>query len=123
MEFVSDRYAGLNVDHYFNGFLFNKVPMIKKLKLREVITGKILYGGVRDENNPAINNATIKFPKDSRTGLNNTYNLGGTPYIEVSAGIANIFKLMRVDVVRRLNYLDHPETSKWGVRTRFKFDF
>lgn len=123
MEFVSDRYAGLNVDHYFNGFLFNKVPLLKKLKWREVITGKILYGGVRNENNPAVNNATMKFPTDTKTGLNNTFSLGAAPYVEVSAGIANIFKLMRVDVVRRLTYLDHPEASKWGVRTRFKFDF
>jgi len=123
MEFVSDRYASVNVDHYFNGFLFNKVPLLKKLKLREVISGKILYGGVRDENNPAMNNATIKFPTDAKTGLNNTYALGSTPYVEVSAGIANIFKLMRVDVVRRLTYLDHDDISKWGIRTRFKFDF
>jgi hypothetical protein len=123
MEFVSDRYAGVNVDHYFNGFFFNKIPLIKRLKLREVITGKILYGGVRNENNPLMNNALIKFPTDAESGLTNTYTLGAAPYVEVSAGIANIFKLMRVDVVKRLTYLNHPEVSQWGIRTRFKFDF
>jgi hypothetical protein len=55
MEFVSDRSVGVNIDHYFNGFIFNKIPLFKKLKFREVITAKFLYGSVRDENNPAKN--------------------------------------------------------------------
>ena len=123
MEFVSDHYAGINVDHYFNGFIFNKLPLIKKLKLREVVTAKVLYGGVRDENNPAMNGALLKFPTDPKTGLTNTYNLGSEPYVEVSAGITNIFKLLRVDVVKRITYLNHPDVSTWGIRTRLKFDF
>lgn len=123
MEFVSDRYAAVNADHYFNGFLFNKVPLLKKLKLREVIAAKVLWGGVRDENNPAINNDLFKFPVDAKTGLPTTYSLGSTPYVEVSAAVANIFKLLRVDVVKRVTYTDHPDISKWGIRTRFKFDF
>ena len=123
MEFVSDHYASVNVDHYFNGFFFNKIPLIKKLKLREVITGKILYGGVRDENNPGRNNGLFKFPENAETGVADTYTLGHAPYAEISAGIANIFKLVRVDVVKRLTYLNHPNVSQWGIRTRFKFDF
>lgn len=123
MEFVSDHYAAVNIDHYFNGFIFNKIPLIKNLKLREVITGKILVGGVRDENNPAMNSGIIKFPSDAHTGVTNTYTLGGTPYAEVSAGITNIFKLIRIDAVRRLTYLNHPDVAKWGIRSRVKFDF
>ena len=53
-EFVSDHYLGLNIDHYFNGFFFNKIPLFKKLRLRELITAKILFGGLRNENNPAL---------------------------------------------------------------------
>jgi len=123
MEFVSDRYASLNVDHYFNGFLFNKVPLLKKLKLREVITGKVLYGGVREENDPKKNSSTLKFPDDNSTLLPTTYTLTNTPYAEVSVGVANIFKLFRVDLVKRLTYLNNPDVSQWGVRTRVKFDF
>lgn len=122
MEFVSDHYAALNVDHYFNGFLFNKVPLLKKLKLREIVTGKILFGGVRDENNPNINTSTLKFPQYS-DGVSSTYTLGKQPYAEVSFGVANIFKLIRVDLVKRLTYLNNPEVSQWGIRTRVKFDF
>ena len=123
MEFVSDRYAAVNVDHYFNGFFFNKIPLLKKLKLREVVSAKVLWGGVRDENNPAINNDLFKFPVDAKTGAPATYSLGNTPYVEVSAAIANIFKIARVDLVKRLTYTNHPDVSQWGIRTRFKFDF
>ena len=123
MEFVSDHYAGVNLSHYFNGFLFNKVPLLKRLKLREIITGKVLYGGVREENDPNKNPSTFKFPIDNSTGLPTTYTLGNKPYVEVSAGIANIFKLVRVDLVKRLTYLNNPNVSQWGIRTLVKFDF
>jgi hypothetical protein len=123
MEFVSDRYAAANVSHYFNGFLFNKVPLLKKLKLREVVTAKVLYGGVRDENNPDKNPSTFAFPQDKATGLPSTYALNNKPYAEVSFGIANIFKVVRVDYIKRLTYLHNPDASKWGIRARVKFDF
>jgi hypothetical protein len=122
LEFVSDHYAALTFDQHFNGFFLNKIPLLKKLKWREVASAKILYGGVRTENNPDFNSSTIKFPVD-KAGLPTTYILNETPYIEVSAGVSNIFKLLRVDFVKRLTYLDHPGVTEWGIRTRVKFDF
>lgn len=122
MEFVSDRYAAVNVDHYFNGFLFNKVPALKKLKLREVVSAKVLWGGVRDENNPAKNPETFKFPQD-KTGQLTTFTLNTQPYAEVNFGIANIFKVVRVDYIKRLTYLNNPDIAKWGIRARVKFEF
>ncbi|MEP7279683.1 MAG: DUF5686 family protein [Bacteroidota bacterium] len=121
LEFVSDRYASVNIDHYFNGFIFNKIPLLKKLKWREVVTGKFLVGGLREENNPAKTSDQLKFPVTD--GVTSTFSLSKEPYIEVSAGIANIFKLVRVDVVRRFSYLDHPNVPQWGIRGRVKFDF
>lgn len=121
MEFVSDHYASVAVDHYFNGFIFNKIPLLKRLKLREVIAGKLLYGATRDENNPAKNPDQIKFP--TTNGVVSTFVLGNTPYFEGSVGIANIFKLVRVDVVKRFTYLQHADIPTWGIRTRVKFDF
>ncbi len=120
-EFVSDHYASLNIDHYFNGLFFNRVPLLKKLKLREVVSAKILYGGVRNENNPSQDPSLIKYP--TVNGQPTTFALGNTPYIEGSVGVANIFKLIRVDLVKRFNYLDHPYVSPLGIRARFKFDF
>ena len=126
LEFVSDHYVALNTDFYFNGFFFNKIPLLKKLKLREVASFKILYGAVRDENNPDKNSSVFNFPKDINSAgvtQQSTYSLSKTPYIEASIGIANIFKLIRVDIVKRFTYLDHPNISTWGIRTRVRADF
>ena len=122
LEFVSDHYASLNIDHNFNGFFFNKVPLLKKLKLRESVSFKILYGGLRDENNPAYDQSLLLFPTTA-TGAAMTNTLDKEPYMEGSVGVGNIFKLLRVDLVKRFNYLDHPVVSEWGIRARVKFDF
>lgn len=122
LEFVSDEYTSLNVDHSFNGFIFNKVPLLKRLKFREVATCKILYGRLSDENNPIDHPDLFKFPTDEN-GVPITYTLEEKPYIEASVGVSNILKLFRVDLVKRLTYLDHPNVSGTGIRVRFKFDF
>lgn len=123
LEFVSDRYASINIDHHFNGFLFNRIPLLKALSLREIVSAKLLYGGLRKENDPASQPATVyQFPVDEN-GAPTTYSLNNGPYIEGSIGIANIFKLLRVDLVKRFNYLQHPNVAEWGIRTRVKFDF
>jgi hypothetical protein len=120
-EFVSDHYAGVNIDHYFNGFFFNKIPGLKRLRLREVIAGRILYGGLRDENNPNTNPGQMQFPLNK--GLKSTYVLGGKPYVEGSVGIYNIFSFIRLDLVKRFTYLDHPNISSLGLRVSTTFNF
>ncbi|MBK8956109.1 MAG: carboxypeptidase-like regulatory domain-containing protein [Saprospiraceae bacterium] len=122
LEFVSDQYYALNYNHYLGGFLFNKIPLFKKLKWREVFSVKLLYGGVRDENDPNKSDEVYKFPA-SLDGVPTTYTLEEKPYVEASVGIYNIFKIVRVDYVRRLNYLDNPNVSKSGIRARIKFEF
>jgi hypothetical protein len=121
-EFVSDHYASINIDHNFNGFFFNKIPLLKKLKLREIIDFKGLWGGVRGQNNPSNDPSLLRFPV-STSGAPITYTLNNGPYIERSVGVGNIFKLLRIDLVRRFSYLDHPEVTQWGIRGRIKLDF
>jgi hypothetical protein len=122
LEFVSDRYANINIDHNFNGFIFNKIPLFKKLKLREVVAFKALWGSLSDQNNPYKDPSLIQFTKDAQ-GIPVTYTLGRKPYMEGSIGIANIFKILRVDLVKRFTYLNNPVVSELGIRARFKFDF
>ncbi|KIO74783.1 membrane protein [Pedobacter lusitanus] len=122
LEFVSDHYASINIDHNFNGFFFNKIPLIKKLKLRESVSFKALYGGLRDQNNPDMDPSLLQFPRNA-DGVQTTYVLGNQPYMEGSVGIGNIFKILRVDMVKRFTYLDNPVVSSWGIRARVKFDF
>jgi hypothetical protein len=122
MEFISDHHVSWNVQYYMNGFIFNKIPLLNRLKLREVFSFKGVYGGLRDSNNPSLNTSVYDWQTNSK-GEQMSFTFDGKPYMEASAGVANIFKVLRVDLVRRLNYLDHPEAPKWGVRARIKFDF
>ncbi len=122
LEFVSDHYASVNYDHHFNGLLFNRVPLLSKLKWREVMQFKTIFGGVTDRNNPALHPSLYEFPRYA-DGTPITYTLNGKPYLEGSVGIENIFKLLRVDLVRRFTYLNNPDVPKWGIRTRVQFVF
>lgn len=123
LEFVSDHYASINIDHSFNGFFLNKIPLLNKLKLREIISFKAIYGGLRDENNPEKTNTGIYKMPSYENGMQRTYSLNKEPYMEGSVGLGNIFKLLRVDLVKRFNYLNNPEVSEWGIRARVKLDF
>ncbi|RWU06470.1 DUF5686 and carboxypeptidase-like regulatory domain-containing protein [Pedobacter chitinilyticus] len=123
LEFVSDHYASINIDHSFNGFFLNKIPLLNKLKLREIISFKAIYGGLRDENNPEKTNTGIYKMPTYENGMQRTYSLNKEPYMEGSVGLGNIFKFLRVDLVKRFNYLNNPEVSEWGIRTRVKLDF
>ena len=120
-EFVADHYAGLDIDHYFNGFFFNKIPLLKKLRLREVIAAKILYGGLRSENNPNDNPNQMLFP--TTNGVTSTFALTGQPYVEASVGIYNIFSFIRIDFIKRFTYLYHPNVSTFGLLVSTNFSF
>jgi hypothetical protein len=121
LEFVSDQYASINIDHGFGGFFLNKVPLLKRLQLREFVSLKAVYGGVREENNPDLNQNLPQFQTNA-VGQRTTYIFGNTPYVEGSVGLGNILKFLRVDLVRRFNYLDHPNVPKYGIRAKFKVD-
>lgn len=121
LEFVSDHYASINIDHGFGGFFLNKIPLLKRLQLREHASLKAIYGGVRAENNPNLDPTLMQFQSNA-AGVKTTYTFGKVPYVEGSLGLGNVFKFLRVDVVRRFNYLDHPDVPKWGLRAMFKVD-
>lgn len=122
LEFVSDKYASVNYFHNFGGVIFGRIPLLKHLRLREVFTVKALWGGVDKSNIPTNSNGLLSFPKDD-AGNPLTFTLEKKPYIEGSIGVANIFKVLRVDLVRRFTYLDHPDVAKMGIRIRFKPEF
>ncbi len=131
-EFVADEYALIMMEHYFNGFIFNKIPLFRKLKLREVLTFKSIYGRLTDGNDPNLNKGLIKFieePDENGKIVPITYTLEDKPYIEASVGVSNIFKIFRLDLVRRFTHLDHPEVPHifgvkgMGIRFKASFEF
>ena len=101
MEFLTDRYAFASVAWDMNGKLLNRIPLIKKLKWREYISVKGMWGALTDKNNPLLdrnqNDAMLfQFPKDAREFRNNE------PYWEITVGVHNIFKLIAIDYVRSM---------------------
>ena len=121
MEFFNDEYASWDLTYNMNGLIFNRIPLIKKLNWREMLTFRGMFGHLSNNNRPNPQNTgeLYKFPYDNYE----QHYLGTTPYMEVGIGIANIFKVLRIDYVRRLTYLDHPDIDKWGIRIEFHVQF
>ena len=111
-EFASDQYFSLRYRHFFEGFLLNKIPLIKKLKWRGVANANVLFGSVRDAN---IANAPTEDPDGNM--LETFGRLDPTkPYLELGYGIENIFKFFRIDFFHRMTYLDNPGAKPFGVK-------
>ena len=117
MEFINDRFVSWEMTYYMNGWLFNRLPLIKKLQLREVVTFRGWYGDLTDKNNPTINGEGLyRLPE-------NTYMMGEKPYMEFGIGVENVFKLLRFDYIWRLSYKDHEKVPNSGLRMKMVFSF
>ncbi|MWW23991.1 DUF5686 and carboxypeptidase-like regulatory domain-containing protein [Algibacter lectus] len=117
-EFVSDTYGSVHLEHNFNGRLFSRIPFLRKLNLREIVSFRGVIGELSDENFALSN-----------TGLPNSIPLAAPskkPYYEYGFGIGNIFKVFRIDFNFRGNYLnevEYPDARKFGVTGSFGFNF
>ncbi len=117
-EFVSDTYSSVHFEHHFNGRLFSRIPLFRKLNLREIVSVRGVWGDISAEN-IALNT----------TGLPNSIPLvapNKDPYWEYGFGVGNIFKVFRIDFSFRGNYLDeieNPGARKFGVTGTFGFYF
>ena len=122
MEFLNDRYASVDLGWDMNGKIFNRIPLIKKLKWREFIGFKGLWGSLTDKNNPLLlqnigDETLMYFPEGSHV-MNPK-----RPYMELIVGVHNIFKLFHVQYVRRLNYNELNTARKQGVRLMMRMSF
>ena len=111
MEFASDQYVALHLEHHFEGLIFNKIPWVRKLKLRLFVFGKVFAGKLSAENNEG----TWRFP-DTLFPIDE-------PYMEAGFGIENIIKFGRIDLTWRLNYLDHPDIYRVLPKPSFQIRF
>lgn len=118
MEFISDEYVAFYFTYYLKGWILNRIPGVKWLRLREVVSFSGFYGHLTDKNNPMMegNAGLFKLPEG-------TTPIGNTPYLEASVGLENILKILRIDYYRRLTYLDQPNIKKGGIRVALRFSF
>lgn len=132
MEFMNDRFVSIMSGWDMNGKILNRIPLIRKLKWREYIGFNMLWGTLTDKNNPFLaknagNSRLFYFPGEFRKDGTFKYQSRvmdkNKPYFEVVAGIHNIFKILHVEYVRRLNYLDNPDIDKWGIRIMLRMTF
>lgn len=111
-EFVTDTYVSLHLEHNFNGRLFSRLPLIRKLNLREIVGIRGVWGELSEEN-IALNqptNLVLRAPSEK-------------VYWEYSFGIGNIFRVFRIDFNFRGNYLDLPDARPFSVTGTFGFHF
>lgn len=119
MEFVGDRYVSADVTYWLNGWLLNRVPLLKKLKLREVVSCRLWWGTLTSKNDPARSGDLFNFPE----GAICRSLRGDKPYIEMSVGLDNILTILRVDYVWRVTHRHVPGTDRRGVRIALHFSF
>jgi hypothetical protein len=110
-EFVSDQYLTVQAQYHFDGFFLNHIPLMRRLKWREVVSGKGLIGSVNQENKSVLN-----FPSTLSA-------LNAGPYCEGGFGLENILRFFRVDALWRLSYLNRPNIAKFGLRATFQVLF
>ncbi len=121
LEFLADQYVSLDL-MFYTYLLFNSIPYVKKAHLREVFGFSMYWGHLSNKNNPTYNNNLLAFPEYSMAMPMNM------PYMEFSVGIANILNLIRLEYVRRINFLDSPSIQRNpmganGIRFVFDFEF
>jgi hypothetical protein len=113
-EFASDQYITFYYTHHFDGLLFNKIPLLRKLKWREVVQVRGVWGSLTDKNLQYS-----KFPVPLHT-------FGSSPYWEAGVGIENILRFIRIDAIWRLTHLhdaENPNVSPFGVFISAVFSF
>lgn len=118
LEFANDQYLSWDLTYWANGAIFNRIPMLKYLKLREVFSFRGLYGKLSDKNNPEYNKSLFRFPQNT-----NCKPMEKKPYMELGVGLDNIFTILRLDYVWRLTYRDAPGIDKSGLRIQLHFTF
>ena len=120
LEFINSTYASWDITYRMEGLILNQIPGIKKLGLREIVGFRGLWGNLNRSNTPGENNPSLFiFPDD--TGI---VKMDNGPYMEISAGLDNVFRILRLEYVWRLSYLNVPyEIDRHGLRLAMHFSF
>ena len=128
MEFINDQALSWDVTYWGNGILMNRLPLIKRLRLREVISLRGIWGSLSDKNNPnAVETQNLASPSTSGLFMFPSdapcQPMGNKPYMEAGVGLDNILTILRVDYVWRITYREHAGSDRHGIRIQLHFNF
>ena len=110
MEFAMDKYISMHHEWMFNGILFNHIPLIRLLNLRELVSFKFLYGGTAE-----LHKEILDFPVETGTLK--------YPYMEVGVGFTNILRIFSLQSVWRLSDTNKPDVRTWSILAGVRFNF
>ncbi len=115
MEFVMDQYAEVFATYFLKGWILNRIPLLNKLKLREVVSFRAITGSLTERSNPLFaSEGLYALPEGTKM-------MTKVPYMEYSVGVENIFKFLRIDYIRRISYTEGlSEAEKWGLKISFR---
>lgn len=116
LEFINDSQFTWDISYYSGGWLFNRIPLLNHLRLKEVFGFRGFWGTLSNRNNPEYNHNLLMFP-------NGVSKMSNEPFMEYSVGIQNIFQFFRIDYIHRLTYLDRPNIDKNAIRISFDMNF
>jgi len=116
-EFISDRHVSLRYQQYLEGFLLNRIPLIRKLNWRLLGTANFIAGALSEENRRLPAPFTASGQPTPKIGY-----FSGRPYVELGYGVENIFRFLRVDFVHRMTYLkNRPDARRFGILFSVQF--
>jgi hypothetical protein len=126
-EFVSDQYVHFTYIQHFEGLFLNKIPVVKNWKWRNFAFVKAAYGSLSNENKSLMpEEKPINVPSERTFNKVNSFK-DNIPYVEVGYGFENIFRILSINMVHRLTYLEpvpfYPSHRRWGINVGLKFQF
>lgn len=109
-EFVADRYVTAMGEVRLNGLLFNNLPIVRNLNLRELFGVKFAYGGLHSKHTTMLDLPTFS------TSL-------VRPYAEVIVGVTNLLRVISIQSIWRLTDRKKQGVIPWGIRFSVVIDF
>lgn len=116
-DYITDQYLNAHFEHHFNGFVMNRLPLVKKLNLRFLATFRIAYGTLSESYMDYLV-TDLKLQAPDRN-----------PYFEYSVGLENLglgqLRFFRLDCIWRgpHRFVNGPQSPKFGVRLSVKPTF
>ena len=100
-QYAADKFVALHAEWNGQGILFNLIPGIRYLRLRELVTFKLAYGALSNTQSPTAQRSNLQ-----------------SPYVELGCGIGNILRVLDIHSVWRLTNWQDESTPRWALRFR-----